>query len=118
MAISPDGSKLVYAANERLYIKSLDSLEELELQVPSERWGPFFFARWSVSWLSFTSVLKRKYPISGEAVEIICTVADPIGASWGPDNTILIGGIFRGILRVSANGGNPVVIVPPASSLA
>ena len=40
-----------------------------------------------------------------------------IGASWGPDDTILIGGIFGGILRVPASGGNLKVVVKPQSSL-
>jgi len=117
VAISPDGSKLVYAANERLYIKNLDSLEAVELQGTERAMGPFFSP--DGQWVGFLSRPHlKKVPVSGGAAEIICPVPDPIGASWGPDNTILIGGIFAGVLRVSASGGTPVVIVPPAPSLA
>ena len=116
LAISPDGSKIVYAANERLYVRPLDSLEAVELAGTEGAMGPFFSP--DGQWVGFLSRPHlKKVPINGGAAVPICPVADPIGANWGPDNTILIGGVYAGILRVSANGGNPEVVVPPSPSL-
>jgi serine/threonine-protein kinase len=116
LAISPDGSKIVYAANERLYVRALDSLEAVELAGTEGAMGPFFSP--DGQWVGFLARPHlKKVPINGGAAVPICAVADPIGANWGRDNTILIGGVYAGILRVSANGGNPEIVVPPAPSL-
>src|SRR5215471_17535225 len=116
LAISPDGSKIVYAANERLYVRPLDSLEAVELAGTEGAMGPFFSP--DGQWVGFLSRPHlKKVSINGGAAIPICPVADPIGASWGPDNTILIGGVYAGILKVSANGGNPEIVVPPSASL-
>ena len=116
LAISPDGSKIVYAANERLYVRALDSLEAVELTGTEGAMGPFFSP--DGQWVGFLSRPQlKKVSINGGAAVPICTVADPIGANWGPDNTILIGGVYTGILRVSANGGNPEIVIPPSPSL-
>lgn len=117
VAISPDGSKLVYAANERLYMRSLDSVNAVELPGTEGAMSPFFSP--DGQWVGFLARPHiKKVSINGGAAVLICAVPDPIGMNWGPDNTILIGGIYGGILRVSANGGNPVVVIPPSPSLA
>ncbi len=117
VAISPDGSKLVYAANERLYVRSLDAINAVELPGTEGAMAPFFSP--DGQWIGFLARPHlKKVPISGGAVVSICAVADPIGANWGPDNTILIGAVYAGILRVSANGGNPAVVIHPSPSLA
>jgi hypothetical protein len=40
----------------------------------------------------------------------VCAAAPPLGASWSADNTILFGQ-SEGIMRVSADGGTPEVVV-------
>ena len=117
VAISPDGSKLVYAANERLYVRALDSLDSVELPGTEGAMSPFFSP--DGQWVGFLGRPHlKKVPINGGAAAVpICSVADPIGVNWGPDNTILIGGVYAGILRVSANGGTPEIVVPPSPSL-
>jgi hypothetical protein len=40
----------------------------------------------------------------------VCAAAPPLGASWSADNTIL-SGQSEGIMRVSADGGTPEVVV-------
>ena len=42
---------------------------------------------------------------------ILCAASYPFGASWARDNTILFGQA-AGIMRVSADGGTPTLIVP------
>jgi serine/threonine protein kinase/Tol biopolymer transport system component len=117
LAISPDGKKLVYVANNRLYLRSLNALDAVELQGTEDAQGPFFSP--DGEWVGFLSGQLKKVPVNGGQAVAICAinVLDALGASWGSDNTILFGGIYKGIFRVSANGGDPAVVVKPSASL-
>jgi serine/threonine-protein kinase len=42
----------------------------------------------------------------------LCEAANPTGANWAADDTILFGQDTAGILRVAANGGAPEVLIP------
>ena len=44
LAISPDGTKVVYVAKQRLYLRSLDSLESVAIAGTDGANSPFFFA--------------------------------------------------------------------------
>jgi eukaryotic-like serine/threonine-protein kinase len=78
--------------------------------------GPFFSP--DGQWIGFMAGGHiKKIPSSGGTPVVICA-GGGIGANWGLDNTILIGGVYTGILRVSANGGKPVPVVTPAPPLA
>lgn len=118
LAISPDGRKLVYVANNRLYLRTLDALDAVELPGTQGAMSPFFSP--DGEWVGFLGNQLKKVPVNGGPPVSIYAIAAPdtIGADWGPDNTILIGGVYRGILRVSANGGNAVVVVSPSPPLA
>ncbi len=52
----------------------------------------------------------KKIPVTGGAPVKLCDAGFPFGASWGGDDTIVFGRP-EGILRVSANGGAPEVLV-------
>src|SRR5262249_29404003 len=41
----------------------------------------------------------------------ICAATNPFGVNWSPDDTILFGQ-SNGIMRVSANGGAPELVIP------
>ena len=116
LCLSPDGTKLVYVANKRLYLRSLDSLSTVELPGSDQAMDPFFSpdGKWIGFWLIGHI---KKIPVNGGNPVIICST-EANGASWGSDDTILIGGVYSGILRVPASGGKPVVIVPPAPAIA
>ena len=53
----------------------------------------------------------KRIDIRGGAPFAICAAERSFGASWGPDDTILFGQV-AGIMRVSANGGLPQLVVP------
>ena len=53
----------------------------------------------------------KRVSVNGGATADICEASNPFGASWGPDNTILFGHP-KGIMRVSANGGTPELVIP------
>jgi len=117
LAISPDGARLVYAANQRLYVRSLNAFDAVELPGTQGASMPFFSP--DGEWIGFFSIGNlKKIPVNGGSPLNICDISNALGASWGKDNTILIGGVYSGILRVSANGGSPVAMVsarPPLS---
>jgi len=115
LAISPDGTKVVYVAKQRLYLRSLDSLESVAIVGTDGANSPFFSP--DGQWIGFWANGQiKKVALTGGAPIAICN-AEAIGASWGSDDTILIGGIFRGILRVPASGGNLEVVVKPQPAL-
>ena len=117
LALSADGTKLAYAANRRLYLRSLDSLVATELPGTEGATNPFFSpdGKW-IGFLVGASEVK-KVAIQGGTSVTICPT-NIAGASWGPDNKILLGAMYSGILLVSANGGKPTTIVAPRPSIA
>jgi serine/threonine-protein kinase len=60
-------------------------------------------------WSSADQTLKR-VAVTGGAVVTICRAERPLGMSWGSDG-ITFGQPNKGIMRVSANGGTPQLLV-------
>jgi Tol biopolymer transport system component len=78
--------------------------------------SPFFSP--SGDWVGYFSTsdsqLKKISTIGGAAVTL-GDATNPFGASWGSDDTILYGQP-EGVMRVSANGGTPELLVPTEAS--
>ena len=111
LAISPDGTKMVHAANQRLYLRSLNSLTYVELPGTEGASAPFFSP--DGQWVGFfAGGHTLKTPIASGTPITICD-RDGFDASWGPNDKILIGTAFSGILEVSADGGAPSVLIAP-----
>ena len=111
VAISPDGSKIIHVGNNRLYVRSLDSLNLTELEGSTGGTSPFFSP--DGQWIAFfAGGQTKKIQITGGAPTVICA-KDGFDGSWGPDGTILIGTAFSGILSVPERGGATKVVVEP-----
>ena len=111
VALSPDGSHLVYVANRQLYLRAIDELEATPIRGTEGGRGPFFSPDGqSVGFLQ-SGQLKRVALIGG-APAVLCDVENEnlLGVSWGPTDTILFGQP-AGILQVSGTGGLPEVVV-------
>ena len=113
VALSPDGSRMVYVANQQLYLRAMDSLESAPIpgtdQNPS---APFFSpdGEWIGYWSGIDGQIK-KIAISGGAAITLCDAENPYGRpTWLADDTIAWGQ-GGGIMRVSANGGTPEVFI-------
>jgi len=114
IAISPDGTQMVYIANGQLYLRRMAELEARPIpgsQDPEGISNVVFapdggsIAYWAVS----EHALKRIGLAAGGAV-IICHVAqNPAGMSWDTSG-IVFAQASQGIFRVSANGGNPELL--------
>jgi len=122
LAISPDATTLVYEAfngdDRRLYRRPMDQVDDMPL--PDTQWsvvggqsgGPFFSPDGTRVAFHHQGELKR-IALAGASPQTIATSVLYRGGSWGVDDTIVLGGGQSGLLRVSANGGNPVAIVAP-----
>ena len=112
VAISPDGTRVVYASgpgaisNRRLYLRHVGELDATPLRGTEGGNGPFFSPDGqSVGFRAVPSnVLKRVSVLGGPAVTITDPGQNPRGASWGPDDAIVIGST-SGLMRVPATGG-------------
>ncbi len=111
VAISPDGTQIVYVAGGQLHLRHFDDMAARPIAGTDEdASGPFFST--DGQWVGFFSNRDgqlKKIPVTGGAPVTLCDAGQPYGASWGVDGTIVYA--LDGILRVSANGGAPDVIV-------
>ena len=119
LAISPDGSVIVYRATvegeDGLYVRHLDRLAG-ELLWSGSVMGVFFSA--DGAWVGFQTpsdqTLKKIPVLGGPAVTLCPTPAFLRGASWGPDDTIIFGmSGNQPLYRVSAAGGEPETLTMP-----
>jgi eukaryotic-like serine/threonine-protein kinase len=124
VALSADGTRLVYTANQRLYLRTMDQLEptpirgtEVALDQAGAARNPFFSpdGRWIGFWQDGQL---KKVSITGGAPLMLCPAENPFGVSWTSDNTIFYGqsddGAGKGaagIWRVSSEGGKPEHVV-------
>ena len=113
-AVSPDGRRFVYNTTEGLYLRSMDALEARLLPGTEEQViNPVFSPDGqSLAYYVAPGQLKR-LALSGGAPVVLGEVTTPPGASWEADGTILFGQP-AGIMRVSATGGTPELVIPAA----
>jgi serine/threonine-protein kinase len=111
IAISPDGTRIVYAADNHLYLRSMSEIEPRLISGSDGAMAPVFSPD-GQSLLFFSDGALKRIPVSGGAGVTICTATvAPSGIAWGRD-AILFAEPLDGILRVSSNGGKPEVVVP------
>lgn len=115
LAISPDGTQIVYAAAPAgLYLRSLSGSEpkpirgtEGDLTIGEPAFSP------DGQWIVFTGFVDKtlkKIPISGGGPVPICPVGSVHGVTWESDGILFVEP-GKGILRVDANAGAPSVLV-------
>ena len=110
VTISPDGTRLVYAADGRLYIRSMAELDAREIAGTDPAINPVFSPD-GQSLLYWADAKLKRIALAGGTATTICQAASvPSGIAWGNDG-ILFALSGTGILRVSPNGGKPDVLV-------
>ncbi len=122
VAISPDGTRIVYTAtaNRHLYMRTLDQIEAIELVNLGETRNPFFSPDGTqVGFHVAGENSLRRVSIQGGPPQAIVadTGSNLRGASWGPDNTIVFAtNNGEGLMRVAAAGGEPTALTTAVQS--
>jgi serine/threonine-protein kinase len=119
LSISPDGSKFVYTAGNRIRVKPLRELDPIELQGPEgDVVNPVFSPDGqSIAFISIADQALKRIPTAGGAPITLCPVENNVfGMSWETEGQILFGQGVRGIWRVAANAGKPENIIPSENS--
>jgi serine/threonine-protein kinase len=110
VAFSPAGTHLVYAANNRLYIRAMDQLEAAPIRDTEGARSPFFSpdGQWVGFWAG--GEMKR-VSYSGGAPVSLCETPNPNGASWAEDGRIVFSIETEGIFQVPAAGGSKELLI-------
>jgi serine/threonine-protein kinase len=118
VAISPDGSRLAYIASvagapTRLFMRSLDQPRAVALPGTEGASSPFFSP--DGQWLVYVDGGRlKKVSVGGGAPVPLMEASVFAGATWIDDSNFLIGsGVSQGLLRASAEGGEPTQILAP-----
>ncbi|MGD0957207.1 MAG: protein kinase [Candidatus Acidiferrales bacterium] len=111
VVISPDGTHLAYVATQggtqQLYLRPMDSLEAKPVSGTEGALSPFFSPD-GQSLGFFAGGKLKKVSVSGGAALTLGDAADPRGASWGSQGTIVFAPSATGALqKVSDGGGIP-----------
>jgi serine/threonine-protein kinase len=112
LALSPDGTRLVYIGRRPegqrgLYVRPLDRLEATAIPGTEGALNPFFSP--DGEWVGFGADGKlKKVSLSGGQPMTLCDAPILRGASWRADGTILFSPVGNApLLRVSDKGGEP-----------
>ena len=114
VAISPDGTTIVYAASEGpgrtrngCFARRLDQIATVTLPGTDRATAPFFspdgesVAFWADNTLKRTRLDGTTSPV------IICAAESFLGGTWTLDGTIVFGSTSNGLQQVDADGGAP-----------
>jgi len=118
VAITPDGTRIVYTAivdGRQLVVRGLGELETTHLGGLNTLLP---FVSPDGNWVGYVegSALRKISILGGPPMTILArTPGFVAGASWGPDDTIVFATSVRrsGLWRVSASGGEPEVLTTP-----
>ena len=109
LALSPDGSVLVYTGKRQLVMRRLDQVDAVPIPNTAGAAQPFFSPDGRHVGFVADGNLKR-FPVAGGPVVTICPVQQIQGAAWGDGDVIVFAsgsGLAGTLFRVSANGGTP-----------
>jgi Tol biopolymer transport system component len=118
LALSPDGTRLVYAATApgsrtQLFVRPLDRFEPTPIPGTAGATAPFFSP--DGEWVGFhAGDALRRVALSGGAPLKIADVPSLAYASWSDDDIVLFStAASDGIWRVPAAGGTPEQVTRP-----
>ena len=110
VAISPDGSRVVYTANDSLWLRPVDQLQAVQVPGTEEARAPFFSADGQSIGFYADGQLKKVAVSGGAPVTLTDGVVNLNGASWGADDMILYGQP-DGIWQVPGASGTPELVI-------
>ena len=115
LAISPDGSDVVYAGAPKgkpsqLFLRSFGHPDVQPIAGTEGAYSPFFSP--DGKWVGFFADGKlKKVPVSGGAASTLCDAPRGWGGTWGPGNNITFArSLSSGLWQISAEGGPPKAV--------
>jgi DNA-binding winged helix-turn-helix (wHTH) protein/Tol biopolymer transport system component len=115
-AISPDGTRIVFASKGALAIRRLDQTKSTRLAGTEGAFFPFFSP--NGQWVAFFAARKlQKVAIEGGAPVVLCDATGPGGGTWADDDNIVatLNANKEGVSRIPAAGGAPQPLTDPKS---
>jgi hypothetical protein len=112
VALSPDGTRVVYTGRQ-LLSRRFDSFDAEPIAGTENAYRPFFsFDGQSIGFSNGRRILR--VPVSGGTARVVADTpgTGTHGAFWTSDGQILFSKISVPISRVPADGGSPTVVVP------
>jgi serine/threonine-protein kinase len=108
VALSPDGARLAYLSQNRLFTRRLDQSQGTELSGTVGAVNPFFSP--DGQWVAFAAGGKlKKVSIAGGSAVTLCDAPSFMGGSWGEDGYIVASlKLNAGLVRIPAEGGAAV----------
>jgi serine/threonine protein kinase/Tol biopolymer transport system component len=108
--LSPDGTRLVYVSQGRLFTRRLDQPNATELVGTQGASAPFFSP--DGQWIAFFAQLKlKKISVEGGSAIALCDTPYPLGGNWGEDGNIIAAlNITGGLSRIPSSGGLPTPV--------
>jgi serine/threonine protein kinase/Tol biopolymer transport system component len=108
--ISPDGTRLVYVSQGRLFTRRLDQPNATELAGTQGAREPFFSP--DGQWVAFFTISKlQKISVEGGSAITLCDATAGRGGSWGEDGNIIAALSNNGSLsRIPSSGGPPTSV--------
>jgi serine/threonine protein kinase/Tol biopolymer transport system component len=113
LAVSPDGRQFAYGTSSGLFLRSLGELDARRISGANEITSTPFFSpdgQWIGYW-SQTDTKLKKVAITGGAPVVLCDGGTVLGANWGADDMIVYSQNGKGIMRISAAGGIPEMLI-------
>jgi serine/threonine-protein kinase len=108
LAISPDGTSIVFETGGRLHMRTLDRFAAEPIPGTDGANQPFFSP--DGAWFGFVlGNTLMKVPLAGGPPVKIAEAFNPLGATWGRDGRIVFAGALGngGLWAVSSDGGKP-----------
>ena len=109
--VSPDGTRIVYVSQGRLFTRRLDLLNTTELAGTQGAFAPFFSP--DGQWVAFFTPGKlQKISVEGGSAITLCNAsAAGEGGSWGEDGNIIAAlNTTGGLSRIPSAGGPPTPV--------
>jgi len=108
--LSPDGTRLAYLSQGKLFTRKLDQPNATELAGTDGAYAPFFSP--DGQWIAFFAQRKlKKISVDGGAATALCDAPGGRGGSWGEDGNIIVSLSIAGVLsRIPSAGGVPTPV--------
>jgi Tol biopolymer transport system component/predicted Ser/Thr protein kinase len=111
--LSPDGTRLAYLSQDRLFTRRLDQSQGTELSGTQGAVNPFFSP--DGQWIAFAAGGRlKKISVVGGAAVTLCDASFFLGGSWG-ENGYIVASLNQsgGLSRIPAEGGAVVPLTEP-----